>query len=65
MQDDDQIPLLTEVINKIKQREPLTSDEEIVYLTKIEGMSKDDAKILVRIWYNLDGGPHNSWTYNG
>jgi hypothetical protein len=42
---------LTDVIIKVKQREPLTDDEEFAYLVYVEGLPEAEANLLMKEWY--------------
>ena len=46
-----QLPLLDDVIDKIKQKTPLTYEEELVYLMGIRKLSKDEASVVLQEEY--------------
>jgi hypothetical protein len=51
------LPLLADVILKVKLRQPLTLEEELVYLIFIEELPEEKAIKLIEAWFD-DSGFH-------
>jgi len=49
------LPVLADVIAKVKQRKELTAEEELVYLMYIEGLPEEKAIKLVSAWFDDSG----------
>ena len=53
-------PLLANIIVKVKNREELTPEEELVYLVYIEGLPEDKAIKLIFSWFDKEGFTYQS-----